>query len=159
ALTVRLVHLWLMHRAPVFSVLMGDARGYDEWARRIAGGDWLGTDVFYQAPLYPYSLGAVYTTFGHSLLAAPIVQAGVGATSCLLLGLAAERVFSRRAGWVAGLGLALYAPAVFFDALIQKTVLDVFFVCLAMWILTRLIESPASARVWLGLGLAVGGLT
>jgi tetratricopeptide (TPR) repeat protein len=158
ALTVRLVHLWQMRHAPVFSVLMGDARGYDEWARRIAGGDWLGTDVFYQAPLYPYFLGAVYATFGHSLLAARIVQAIIGATACLLLGLAAERMFSRRAGWVAGLGLAIYAPAVFFDALIQKTVLDVFFVCLAIWILSRLLESPASARVWLGLGLAIGGL-
>jgi tetratricopeptide (TPR) repeat protein len=159
ALTVRLVHLWQMRRAPVFSVLMGDARGYDEWARRIATGDWLGTDVFYQAPLYPYFLGAVYTTLGHSLLAARIVQAIIGAVACLLLGLAAERLWSRRAGWVAGLGLALYAPAIFFDALIQKTVLDVFFVCLTMWILSRLIESPASARVWLGLGLAIGGLT
>ena len=159
ALTVRLVHLWQMRRAPVFSVLMGDARGYDEWAQRIAGGDWLGTDVFYQAPLYPYFLGAVYTTLGHSLLAARIVQAIIGAAACLLLGLAAERLFSRRAGWVAGLGLAIYAPAIFFDALIQKTVLDVFFVCLAVWILSRLIESPASVRVWLGLGLAIGGLT
>ena len=159
ALIVRLVHLWQMRRAPVFSVLMGDARGYDEWARRIAGGDWLGTDVFYQAPLYPYFLGAVYTTLGHSLLAARIVQAIIGAAACLLLGLAAERLFSRRAGWVAGLGLAIYAPAIFFDALIQKTVLDVFFVCLAMWILSRLIESPAAARVWLGLGMAIGGLT
>jgi tetratricopeptide (TPR) repeat protein len=159
ALTVRLAHLWQMRRAPVFSVLMGDARGYDEWARRIAGGDWLGTDVFYQAPLYPYFLGTVYSTLGHSLLAARIVQAVIGAAGCLLLGLAAERVFSRRAGWVAGLGLAIYAPAIFFDALIQKTVLDVFFVCLAMWILSRLNESPAPARVWLGLGLAIGGLT
>ena len=28
--------------APFFSVLMGDSHGYDEWAQRIAGGDWLG---------------------------------------------------------------------------------------------------------------------
>jgi hypothetical protein len=48
ALTVRLIHLWQMRESPVFSVLMGDARGYDEWAQRIAGGEWLGTDVFYQ---------------------------------------------------------------------------------------------------------------
>src|SRR5260221_96646 len=54
ALTVRLVHVWQIRRAPFFSVLMGDSRSYDEWARRIAGGDWIGRDVFYQAPLYPY---------------------------------------------------------------------------------------------------------
>ncbi len=35
---------------------MGDSRAYDEWARRIAAGDWIGREVFYQAPLYPYFL-------------------------------------------------------------------------------------------------------
>ncbi len=57
ALAVRLLHLWQMAATPYFSVLMGDARGYDAWAQRLAGGDWIGTDVFYQAPLYPYFLG------------------------------------------------------------------------------------------------------
>ena len=50
---------------------MGDSRGYDEWARRIAGGDWLGHEVFYQAPLYPYLLGVIYAIAGRHLLARP----------------------------------------------------------------------------------------
>ena len=33
--------------------------------------------------------------------------------------------------------LALYAPAIFFDGLLQKSVLDVFFVCLALWLISR----------------------
>src|SRR5260370_41610951 len=33
ALLVRLVHVWLLRRSPFFSVLMGDSRGDDEWAR------------------------------------------------------------------------------------------------------------------------------
>ena len=32
---------------------MGDSHAYDAWAQRIAAGDWVGGDVFYQAPLYP----------------------------------------------------------------------------------------------------------
>jgi tetratricopeptide (TPR) repeat protein len=139
ALAVRLVHLWQMREAPVFSVLMGDARGYNEWARRIAAGDWLGTDVFYQAPLYPYFLGTLYRILGRDLFLVRLCQAIVGSLSCAMLGVAAERLFSRRAGLMAGLGLAIYAPAVFFDALIQKTVLDVFFLCLALLMLSGLI--------------------
>jgi len=139
ALAVRLVHLWQMREAPVFSVLMGDARGYDEWARRIAAGDWLGTDVFYQAPLYPYFLGTLYRILGRDLFLVRLCQAIAGSLSCAMLGVAAERLFSRRAGLMAGLGLAIYAPAVFFDALIQKTVLDVFFLCLALLMLSGLI--------------------
>jgi hypothetical protein len=68
ALVVRLVHVWQLRRSPFFSVLMGDSRGYDEWARRIAGGEWIGKDVFYQAPLYPYMLGVIYAIAGRHLL-------------------------------------------------------------------------------------------
>jgi len=42
ALAVRLVHVWQIRASPFFSVLMGDSHGYDDWAQRIAGGDWIG---------------------------------------------------------------------------------------------------------------------
>ena len=87
---MRLVHVWQIRRAPFFSVLMGDSRGYDEWARRIAGGDWLGHEVFYQAPLYPYLLGVIYAVAGRHLLLVRIVQAVIGSASCALLALAAR---------------------------------------------------------------------
>ena len=124
ALAVRAMHLWQLQPSPFFDVLLGDSRGYDEWAQRIAAGDWLGTDVFYQAPLYPYFLGAIYATLGRDLLIVRVVQIVLGSAACVCLGLAGARLFSRRTGLVAGLMLALYAPAVFFDGLLQKAVLD-----------------------------------
>ncbi len=158
ALVVRLLHVWLLSRSPWFSALMGDARGYDEWARRLAGGDWIGTEVFYQAPLYPYFVGIVYSVFGHSLAALRVVQAIVGAGSCALLGLAGSRLFSTRVGLIAGFGLAVYAPAIFFDALIQKSVLDLFFITLALWLTGRLVDNRSDRRTWLALGVAMGGM-
>jgi tetratricopeptide (TPR) repeat protein len=159
ALTVRLVHLWQMRATPYFTVLMGDARGYDQWAARLAAGDWVGTDVFYQAPLYPYFLGVVYAVFGHDLTAARLVQAVVGSLSALLVAVAAARLFSPRAGLIAGLMLAAYAPAVFFDGLIQKSVLDVAFVSTAVAALAGLLTGGHDRRgLWLGLGAAVGAL-
>lgn len=121
-------------------------------------GQLVGTDVFYQAPLYPYFLGAIYATFGRDLTVVRMIQAIVGAAACTILGLAAARLFGRRVGLLAGLGLALYAPVIFFDGLIQKTVLDVFFVCLVLWISSRLVDRAAPMRTWLCLGLALGGL-
>jgi len=157
ALAIRLVHVWQISRAPFFEMLMGDARGYDVWARQIAGGDWIGRDVFYQAPLYPYFLGVIYKLFGHSLLTVRIIQAIVGSLSCALTAAATCRLVSRRAGLLAGFALALYAPAIFFDGLIQKSVLDVFFVCLALWAMSR-IAGPGFSKDWLLLGLTMGGL-
>ena len=37
AFGIRLVHVLQMRSTPFFSILMGDSRGYDEWAQRIAG--------------------------------------------------------------------------------------------------------------------------
>jgi len=137
ALAVRLLHVWQIRAAPFFDALMGDSHGYDEWAQRIAAGDWLGHEVFYQAPLYPYLLGVTYAIAGRSLLVVRIVQALIGSASCVLLAVAGARLFSPRVGLVAGVMLALYAPAIFFDGLLQKSTLDVFFVCLALWLVSR----------------------
>ena len=187
ALVVRLIHVWQIRKAPFFDVLMGDARGYDEWARRIAGGEWIGKDVFYQAPLYPYFLGVIYAVAGRSVLLVRVCQAILGSCSCVLVGAAARRFFSPAVGLAAGLMLGLYAPAIFFDGLLQKSVLDVFFVCLALYFIARIaagdrnrstdasrptptgrrpgrLERAASAERpqpawWLSLGLAIGGLS
>jgi len=64
AFVVRLFYLGEMMGTPLFQVLMADSRVYDKWAQGIAGGDWFGKEVFYQAPFYPYFLGVVYKIFG-----------------------------------------------------------------------------------------------
>jgi tetratricopeptide (TPR) repeat protein len=154
---------------------MGDSRGYDEWARRLAAGDWIGRDVFYQAPLYPYFLGVIYALAGRNLLIVRVVQALLGSAACVFVALAASRFFSPRIGIVAGIMLALYAPAIFFDGLIQKSVLDVFFLSTALWLLSTINAKTAkdakqddslrswrpwrSTVDWLCLGLAIGALT
>src|SRR5262245_34147012 len=160
ALMVRLLYLWQIRHAPFFTLLMGDSRGYDQWARRIADGDWIGTDVFYQAPLYPYFMGAIYTVAGHDVLAVRLCQAVLGSVSCALIAHAAWRLFSRRAGIIAGFILALYAPAIFFDGLVQKTALDAFLTCLAIWIISGLIVWPVTSwRSWMALGATMGALS
>ena len=78
ALFARLSYVWQIRDSQFFDVLMGDARRYDSWASQIAAGDWIGQEVFYQAPLYPYFLGTFYAIAGHSLLAVRVCQAAIG---------------------------------------------------------------------------------
>ena len=163
ALSVRLIHIWQLQATPFFDTLLGDANGYDTWAQRLAAGDWIGTDVFYQAPLYPYFLGVVYAIFGRDLLIVRVIQAAIGSASCVLLGLAAARLFSKRVGLAAGLTLALWAPAIFFDSLLQKSVLDMFFMCLSLWLISGIREQGSGIRTWvpivLGCSMAALSLT
>jgi tetratricopeptide (TPR) repeat protein len=156
AVAVRLIHLWQLRDTPFFDTLLGDANGYDKWAQRLAAGDWIGSDVFYQAPLYPYFLGVVYAIFGRDLLIVRVIQAVIGSASCVLLGLAGARLFSRRVGLIAGLALALWGPAIFFDSLLQKSVLDMFFICATLWFIAAIDRS--SRWRWLGLGCVMGAL-
>lgn len=160
ALGVRLLNVWQLRGTPFFDTLLGDANGYDLWAQRLAAGDWIGTEVFYQAPLYPYFLGAVYAVFGRDLLIVRIVQAVMGSGSCVLLGMAGTRLFSKPAGLAAGLGLALWAPAIFFDSLLQKAVLDMFFMCLSLWLILRTAGNRESGfGNWMALGAAMAALS
>ena len=158
ALAIRLWHVADIRPSPFFDVLVGDARAYDAWAQRIAGGDWIGRDVFYQAPLYPYFLGTLYAMFGRDLLIVRLVQVTIGAVACGCLAVAGARLFGRKAGIAAGLLLAVYAPAVFFDALIQKAVLDGILICLALSVVGLLVANPQSSWGWGGLGLTLGML-
>jgi tetratricopeptide (TPR) repeat protein len=159
ALVVRWLHIWLLRDSPLFTVLMGDARAYDEWASRLAAGDWIGSDVFYQAPLYPYFLGAIYSVAGRDLMLVRAVQAVLGAASAVLVGAAASRLFSSRAGVIAGFLMALYPPAIFMSAIIQKAAIDVFLVSVVIYAVARIHDSDRDRRWWLGLGIALGLLS
>jgi tetratricopeptide (TPR) repeat protein len=159
ALVIRLLHIWQLRHSPFFAVLMGDAQGYHEWARRLAAGEWFGGEVFYQAPLYPYFLGVIYASIGESPIAVRVIQALLGSASCALIALAGRRFFSPQVGLVAGLALSVYAPAVFFDTLIQKSVLDTFFIALSLWLISGLVDQPQRRGVWLALGAAMGALS
>ena len=79
ALALRLLHLWQTHDQLVSRTLMGDAFAYDGWARRIAAGDWLGRDVFYQSPLYAYWLAGIYGLGGNVVAA----QLGCKPSRCI----------------------------------------------------------------------------
>lgn len=142
AFAVRLLCYLELHSSALLAMLLGDAAGYDRWARRIAGGDWWGSDVFYQAPLYPYFLAVLYAPFGHHVWLVRLVQMLFGAASCALLFDAGRRLFGPRVGATAALVLALYPPAIFFDLLLQKSSLDLLFICLLIWLVARMADRP-----------------
>ena len=155
AFVLRLFYLIQIESIPLFYHLAGDGRTYDEWAQRIAAGDWLGQGVFYQAPLYPYFLGVLQLIFGHNLWLIRFVQILLGSFSCALIYLVGRRLFSRPAGIAAGFLLACYAPAIFFEALIEKSILDLFLVSLLLFLLVGAMARRGWTQ-WLAAGAVLG---
>jgi tetratricopeptide (TPR) repeat protein len=155
AFLVRLIYLIEIDSIPLFFHLAGDAGTYDVWGQRIAAGDWLGKEVFYQAPLYPYFLGFLQLILGHNLWLIRLIQIGLGAISCGLIFRVGRELFSRQAGIAAGLILACYAPGIFFDGLIEKSILDFFLISLLLWLLTKVSVAQRWSQ-WLAVGAVLG---
>lgn len=155
AFALRLAYLFQIESIPLFYNLIGDPRGYDEWAQGIAAGDWFGQGVFYQAPLYPYFLAILQTGLGHDLWRIRVAQAALSGVTCSLLYLAGKNFFSRGVGLAAGLFFAFSAPAIFFAAVIDKTALDPLLVVLLLYLLSSNGTKIAASK-WLAVGVVLG---
>lgn len=124
---VRVSYLTQIRRHPAFDSPIMDAAYHDQWARRLAAGDWVGEDVFFRAPLYPYFLGVIYRVFGPSAVAVRLVQFAIGAVTCVLLYFLGVRVAGRAVGTIAGSMAALYGPLIYFEGEMLLPVLEAFF--------------------------------
>ncbi|HET9234030.1 MAG TPA: tetratricopeptide repeat protein [Candidatus Eisenbacteria bacterium] len=155
ALALRLAYLIDLRHAPFFSAPQMDALYHDQWARRLAGGDWIGTGVFFRAPLYPYFLGAIYALFGPDYLLVRILQFVIGAITAALTAWMVDRRFGRVAGVVAGLLVATHGPLVYYEGELLLVVLEAPLNLVALGCLDRAVGS-ASPRKWAVAGMSLG---
>jgi tetratricopeptide (TPR) repeat protein len=156
AAVFRLAHVMALSTTPFFDHLSLDCLVYDEWGQRIAAGDWMGSRVFYQDPLYPYFLGVLYSIFGRNLMLLYLIQVAFGVGTCWLTALLGRRVFGKAAGNLAGIMAALFAPAIFYEVQVEKTFLSVFLVAA---FLVLALDRRLKARVGAGAVLALACLT
>jgi len=173
ALAVRLVCVAQFAPVPFFNCPISDGRSYWDWAGQIASGGWLGQEVFYQAPLYPYFVAAIRLLCGPHVPVIYVVQAVLNSGACVLTYLAGRRLFSCAAGIVAGFMLAFYAPAIFFDGVLQKEALALFLMAALLYLLVVSTQqqedgtTPAGWKIptarnlslWLSLGAVVSLLS
>jgi 4-amino-4-deoxy-L-arabinose transferase-like glycosyltransferase len=152
---LRGIHLATVTGSKYFTHLGLDPLFFDEWGRRIAGGEWLGGGVFYQDPLYPYFLGTLYSLFGSSHVAAVAVQLLLGSLVAPMVFAAAARWFGKREAAVAGLLAATYLPSIYYEAIVLKTWMDVFLAAAALLALSRALVS-GRLREWVLTGFLFG---
>jgi tetratricopeptide (TPR) repeat protein len=132
AACLRLGHVWALRSTPWLENLQLDHRIYDQWARRIAAGDWMGDEVFFLDPLYPYFLALLYKVFARDLLLVRLVQVAFGVGTCYLTAILGRRIAGTVVGNLACLFAALFAPAIYYESMIEKTSLSVFLITLAL---------------------------
>ena len=164
ALVLRLVALGQYESAhPLADRPVIDEASYEEWAVEIAAGDWLGDEIFFQEPLYPYAMAVVHAVAPGELEArrhtVRVVQCVLGALTAVLVALLAGCLFGRDAGLFAGLVFALYRPGIWFPSLLLKPNLFVPLLCGLCLVLLRTRRTDRVAMWWLvGLLAALGSL-
>lgn len=158
AFLVRLIVLvQLSGNHPAFDQPIVDSRWHYLWAKEIASGNWLGHDVYFRAPLYPYFLGLWMKVFGDGLWPIRLMQAFAGAMTAGLTYLIGQFAFGRRAGIIAGAMIALYGTLVYYET---ELLVEVLAVPLGLWAVYLAMEvaSQPTTRLsrWLGVGVIVG---
>jgi len=168
ALAVRTVYAFLAPHVDPFLIqdqLYGDAVDYDLLAQNLIQGRGFTEYPPYQptsfrAPLYSFFLAGVYLIFGHSLTAARLVQALLGALVCLFSVQIAGRLFGSKVALFTGLGVAFHPLMVYFGAWI---ITDTLFLALftgTVLMALKLVEHPrAVVAVATGACLGLGVLT
>ena len=153
---LRGLYLWdnLTHN-PFSRLLVLDSAHYDLWAVDVAKGDWLGKEVFLQAPLYPYLLGLLYRSVGRHLWLVYLLQHLLGLLNTYLVWRVGRRWFTER---VALLGAALFAFYPFAAFMEGKILVETLYLTLSLLVLDlagMLTKRPGWALAG-ALGLATG---
>jgi len=156
ALIPRIVCLWQMQHSPLANMLTLDAASYDRWARELAGGNWLGKDAFYAAPLYPYSLGILYRLFGRSFLLIRSIQIIIGAANCVLIFLVAKKALKNSSVAILAFTFALFFKlSVFYELFLVSETLASFFFLLLIYCALDMRQHPTNGR-FAALGVIYG---
>ncbi len=155
ALALRLFHLWAMRVNPLFDQPIMDAAVHDAWARGLLAGTWPGPEPFFRAPLYIYFLAGLYALFDAARFPVQLVHALVSSLAAGLAALSADRLWGRRAGYMAGGLLAALWTHIYFSAELLIVTLIVSLNLLWLWLLLREEAPPSPWRLLLA-GLVLG---
>ncbi|NQU74159.1 MAG: tetratricopeptide repeat protein [Candidatus Omnitrophica bacterium] len=157
AFFIRFIYLDQIKDNPFFTPYEGglDDYLYDTWAREIAFTDFVGKEVFWGLPLYPYFLGLVYFLFGRDLYIARLIQFAIGALNCVLLYFIGKKVFNKSTGIIASIMLALYSPAIFYEGFLSGSFLSIFLNSIAIILILQTAQK-SNWKKWFSIGLLIG---
>ncbi len=158
ATLLRIINLYsFLTGSPYADTLISDAKIFDNWALRIADGDWIGDSaLFVLPPLYAYVVGLIYTIVGHLPTLVLILQSFLGVLCSGLIYRLVEGRFGRSAALAAGILYGSLGTLMFYETMMLGTSLAVslivtFLFCAEQWRQTDRPRPLAIAGLCLGL--------
>ncbi len=128
---------------------------YQNWAKEIAYGDWVGEGALKGLPLYPYFLALVYRLALGNWFIVRLVHLVLGSINVLLLFNLTRKIFPRKVSYPTGILMATNLLLIFYDWLMMPVPLLIF---IGLVILNSLqtLKPNSPPRQWFFLGIMVG---
>jgi 4-amino-4-deoxy-L-arabinose transferase-like glycosyltransferase len=155
ALLWRVVFFFEMYASPYADNLTLDSQVYHEVALEVVDGRWSSGETFFQAPLYAWTLGMVYSVFGPSQTAAKLLQILLSVASCWLIFRIADRVFDQKVARVALAVSAVYGMSLYFSNELLVVTVIVFLDLLGLDLLIRA-DADNRKFLWAAAGVVFG---
>ncbi|MCJ7457645.1 MAG: tetratricopeptide repeat protein [candidate division Zixibacteria bacterium] len=143
---LRLIYLSQMNSNPYFTSPTMDALYHDLWAQAIVQGNWIGDQVFFRAPFYPYFLGIICKLLGHNYFIPRLIQHLIGSLSVILIYFLARKLFNRKVATLSAILTSIYGVLIYYEDELLLDFLLVFFGVLLLLLLYRAEEKSKSSR-------------
>jgi Tfp pilus assembly protein PilF len=134
------------HREEVFRVPTLDAATYHKKALSINAGDASSSAPFWQPPLYPYVLSAIYRIAPDSVFGARICHSLLGVLTILVVFALAKRVAPPPWAFLAALTACFYGPLLFFSSQLLPAGLATFLDTLVLLLGLNFLHKPTPRR-------------
>lgn len=156
AFVFRLAYLFLLKKYYFFyDSPASDVLYYQEWAREIASGNWIGHQVFWGMPLYPYFLAVIERlTLGHQEIIR-LIHLILGSLNCVLVYYLSLIIFPRRVAILASILTAANFLLIYYDTLTTPVTLIITLSLVIVLALLHLSQN-SKRKEWFILGLLIG---
>jgi len=166
-LILRLIYFFETEGTPFFTSLYSDSKIYFDWASEIvASGNWVGSEVYFMSPVYPYFLAVATAISSESITLVRIIQVIASSLNIWVIYLIARNLFSTKAGYAASILAAVYSIFIFYSGAILSETLQTFIVSMLVLLLVNVsmfeekdeLEKTKDRWLWIGLLLGFSSL-
>ncbi len=152
---LRFIYVIETQGSPFFQNLFSDSGIYYDLALKISGGNWIGSQVFFMSPGYPYFLAIIFTILGKSILAVRLIQVLLNSINIVLIYLTARNLHSEKAGYASAIIAAVFSPFIFYSGAILLEIVQTFILSFFLLIITKRNLSEHN-RNWFWAGILLG---
>jgi len=145
ALGTRLIYVKQLNQNPLLKVPILDAQYYLEWGAKLVKEGFLGDKVFFTEPFYAYFLAIILKISNNAQEIAIFIQTILGILLPFVIYKIGKKVFNKNVGLIAGIITAVYGPFVFYENLLLKTSIEIFFLALFVLFLVKVFSAE---RIW-----------